>query len=298
MDSRAAWTTDLAPEDDFIIAKKKQEGLDMLRKKMIRKCTAVIITGALTIAMAATVMAAPRGNEGNGPGGGNGGPMQGGQRFEMQQRPGEGEPPEFPDGEQPEFSEGERPEVPDGEMTQFREGEPLELPDGEQPEHPGEKGERGKGMKCINTTEIKAAIEALKDDDVKSDLEGLLSDYEEAKAALESAMENKEDDLDSYRTAEMDTMKTLMEALEEAGIDIRPKLPEGEEGNKPEPDNNEVKEDRQIIRDNNDNEQYGNRTMQSQGNDQRVGANNSTIDDDSVEGAFAKIINWFRSFLS
>ena len=266
MDSRAAWTTDLAPEDDFIIAKKKQEGLDMLRKKMIRKCIAVIITGALTIAMAATVMAAPRGNEGNGPGGGNGGPMQEGQRFEMQQRPGEGEPPE--------------------------------LPDGEQPEHPGEKGERSKGMKCINTTEIKAAIEVLKDDDVKSDLEGLLSDYEEAKAALESAMENKEDDLDSYRTAEMDTMKTLMEALEEAGIDIRPKLPEGEEGNKPEPDNNEVKEDRQIIRDNNDNEQYGNRTMQSQGNDQRVGANNSTIDDDSVEGAFAKIINWFRSFLS
>lgn len=277
----------------------------MLRKKMIRKCTAVIITGALTIAMAATVMAAPRGNEGNGPSGGNGGPMQGGQRFEMQQRPGEGEPPELPDGEQPElpdgeqpeFSEGERPELPDGEMTQFREGEKPDLPGKEQPEHPGEMGERGKGMKGINTTEIKAAIEALKDDDVKSDLEGLLSDYEEAKAALESAMENKEDDLDSYRTAEMDTMKTLMEALEEAGIDIRPELPEGEEGNKPEPDNNEVKEDRQIIRDNNDNEQYGNRTMQSQGNDQRAGANNSTIDDDSVEGAFAKIINWFRSFL-
>ena len=245
----------------------------MLRKKMIRKCTAVIITGALTIAMAATVMAAPRGNEGNGPSGGNGGPMQGGQRFEMQQRPGEGEPPELPDGEKP------------------------DLPGKEQPEHPGEMGERGKGMKGINTTEIKAAIEALKDDDVKSDLEGLLSDYEEAKAALESAMENKEDDLDSYRTAEMDTMKTLMEALEEAGIDIRPELPEGEEGNKPEPDNNEVKEDRQIIRDNNDNEQYGNRTMQSQGNDQRAGANNSTINDDSVEDAFAKIINWFRSFL-
>ena len=84
----------------------------MLRKKMIRKCTAVIITGALTIATAATVMATPQGNGGNGPGGGNGGPIQGvGQRFQMQQGPGDGERPEPPEGKMSQFGADERPEL-------------------------------------------------------------------------------------------------------------------------------------------------------------------------------------------
>ena len=225
--------------------------------------------------------------------------MQGdGQGFEMQQRPGEGERPNFPDGEKPEFSEGERPELPDGEMPQFEEGERPELPEGEQSGRPGEMRERGKGMKGINTNGIKTAIEALEDDDVKSELEDLLSAYEEAKAALDAAMESKDDDLESYRTAELDAMKALMEALEEAGIDTRPELPEGEEGNEPESDNNEDQEGRQIIRQDQDNGQQGGRAMQNRGNDQLIRTNNAASDDDSVESAFAKIVNWFKSFLS
>ena len=45
----------------------------------------------------------------------------------------DGERPELPDGELPQFSDGERPELPDGELPQFSDGERPELPDGERP---------------------------------------------------------------------------------------------------------------------------------------------------------------------
>ena len=46
----------------------------------------------------------------------------------------DGERPELPDGEPPQFSDGERPELPDGELPQFSDGERPELPDGELPQ--------------------------------------------------------------------------------------------------------------------------------------------------------------------
>lgn len=272
----------------------------MLRKKMIRKCTAVIITGALTIATAATVMATPQGNGGNGPGGGNGGPIQGvGQRFQMQQGPGDGERPEPPEGEMPQFGADERPELSVGGKPQFEAGERPELSESETPQiEEEEKPEHPRDMKGIDTDKIKTVIEELEDDDVKSGLEELLSEYEEARSALETAMENKDDDLESYRTAEMDAMKALLEALEKAGIDTRPELPEGEAGNKSESGDKEDQEERQIIRQEKDNGHQSGQMIQNRNLEQHVQENNMTSSDDSVEGAFAKIINWFKSFLS
>ena len=153
-------------------------------------------------------------------------------------------------------------------------------------------------MKGIDTDKIKTVIEELEDDDVKSGLEELLSEYEEARSALETAMENKDDDLESYRTAEMDAMKALLEALEKAGIDTRPELPEGEAGNKSESGDKEDQEERQIIRQEKDNGHQSGQMMQSRNLEQHVQEINMTSSDDSVEGAFAKIINWFKSFLS
>lgn len=57
-------------------------------------------------------------------------PMNG----EMPELP-EGEMPEFPDGEMPPMN-GERPELPNGEMPELPDGELPELPDGEMPELP------------------------------------------------------------------------------------------------------------------------------------------------------------------
>ena len=55
----------------------------MIKKRLVKKTTAIAITGALTIAMTASVLAAPGGPGGNGgPGGGPGG---GGPSQEMQQ---------------------------------------------------------------------------------------------------------------------------------------------------------------------------------------------------------------------
>ncbi|MBR5765951.1 MAG: hypothetical protein IKX95_04140 [Lachnospiraceae bacterium] len=202
----------------------------MIKKKLVKKTAALAITGALTIAMTATVLAAPGGPGGN-EGNGGRGPSQ-----EMQQgggAPGEEftgerpEPPEMPDGE--EFT-GERPEIP--EMPELPEGEESSE---ERPEMSNGKGGRGGRMKAgkdfkgINTDDIKTSIEALEDEDVKADIEALLSDYEAAKTALDNAIEEESDDIETYRKAEMEAMKALRTALEEAGIDTRPELPEGEE---------------------------------------------------------------------
>lgn len=301
----------------------------MFNKNLVKKSTALAITGALTIAMTATVMAAPGSFNGNrGPGGnggfsgnagftgnggstgnaglaGNAGPgeimgqemnstfrndstngfdgeigQNAGQRPELteeinitEDRPelpmGEemtGERPELPEGEEttgerPElpggadsgtdFSgvavrtdlteasgnsimkkgakgqkpTGERPELPGGEEMK---GERPELPEGEQAGRMGQRGERGRGMKGIDTTNIASAVSELEDGEVKTNLETLLEEYESAKTALETAVSDETEDIDTYRKAEMEAMKALREALDDAGIDTRPGLPQGE----------------------------------------------------------------------
>ena len=236
----------------------------MIKKRMAKNITALAITFILTIAMAVTALAAPGGFGGKGgPGGSTGGKgaMQNkqqeasadgdGSNIERPELPdGEapsGERPELPDGEAPsgerpelpngEAPSGERPELPDGEAPS---GEKPELPDGKAPS--GERPELPKGkapagdMKGINTDDISTAIEALEDGDVKTDLESLLSDYETAKAALDTAINDGSDDIDSCREAEMKAMEALRAALEEAGIDTRPELPDGEMNNESEMD--------------------------------------------------------------
>ena len=80
--------------------------------------------------------------------------------------------------------QGQRPELPEVQNSQMKE---MMGP--------------GRGMDCIDTEKIKTEIDALEDEEVKSELQSLLSDYEKAKNALESA-------------------------LEDAGIDTRPQLPD------------------------------------------------------------------------
>ena len=184
----------------------------MIKKGLVKKTTALAITGALTIAMTAIVLAAPGGP------GGNGGPGGRGPSQEMQ---GEG----VPNGEAP---AGERPDIPDGEQS--------EMPGGKGGRD-GQKGD-GKDMKDINTDEIASAIDALEDEEAKANLENLLSDYEAAKSALDEAMKEGSEDVDTYMEAERSSMEALRSALDEAGIDTRPELPEGadqdsEEGDKP-----------------------------------------------------------------
>ena len=233
----------------------------MIKKRLVRKTTALAITGALTIAMTATVLAAPGGPGGNGGPGGPGGPskemQQGGapngeaptgERPEMPS--GEaltGERPEMPSGETPtgerpempsgETPTGERPEMPSGEApTGERPEMPSgETPTGERPEMPsgeaptGERSEMpgGKGMKGINTDEIASAIDAIEDEETKANLEALLSDYEAAKSALDEAMEDGSEDVDTYMEAEKSAMEALRAALDETGIDTRPQRPDG-----------------------------------------------------------------------
>ncbi len=306
----------------------------MFNKNLVKKSTALAITGALTIAMTATVMAAPGSFNGSRGPGGNGGTIGNG-GFPGNAGPGgimgqemnggfgnvsengseigfdggfgqnEGERPELPEGidlaeDRPELPEGEemtgeRPELPEGEETtgerpelpgdadsetdfsgvavrtdlteasgnsimkkgakgqkpsgessglhrgEGMTGERPELPDGEEmtgerPELPegeqtgrmGQRGERGRGMKGIDTTNIASAVSELEDEEVKTNLETLLEEYESAKTALETAVSDEAEDVDTYRKAEMEAMKALREALDDAGIDTRPGLPRGE----------------------------------------------------------------------
>ena len=299
----------------------------MIKKRLVKKTTAIAITGALTMAMTASVLAAPGGPGGNGgPGGGpgGGGPSQemqqgaainevdpgrgdigheggpasgespyvdrnaaersegaipqqgpvgggdfnpggsqgdGGPTGQMPEMPsGEaptGERPEMPSGEAPtgerpempsgEAPTGERPEMPSGEApTGERPEMPSgEAPTGERPEMPsgeaptgqkpdmkggnsgrGEQNKPGMGMKGINTDNIKTSIEAVEDEDTKAALETLLSDYEAAKTALDTAIKEGSDDVDTLREAEKTAMEALNTALKEAGIDTRPERPD------------------------------------------------------------------------
>ena len=284
----------------------------MFKKNTSKKITTLAITGALSILMAQAVLAAP-GEFGGGPQGGQGfggGPQGESMMQEMQRPDGEmpeppqGERPEMPEGEMQEFAEGERPELPEGEVPELPEGElpEGEMPEGERPELPeGEEGKMpemkgGKGgfAKGIDTEAISESIDALEDDDTKESLTELLSAYEDAKSALDSAIESEDEDIDSYREAEMTAMRVLFDALEEAGIDTKPAKPEGEtaelsEETKPELTESEISE---IPEKNERRESFQN----TQGAQQNPATQqNGESQQENSNGVISKIANWFRS---
>lgn len=274
----------------------------MFKKNTSKKLTTLAITGALSILMAQAVMAAP-GGFGGGPQGGQGfggGPQGGGMMQEMQ-RP-EGEMPEFNERERPELPEGELPELSEGEMPEKSEGEMPEderpeLPEGEEGKMPGMKGDRGGFAKGIDTEAISESIDALEDDDTKESLTELLSAYEDAKSALDSAIESEDEDIDSYREAEMTAMKALFDALEEAGIDTKPAKPEGDatemsESERPELSESEMSE---LPKENERRESFQN----TEGAQQNAAAQQSgESQQKNSKGVISKIANWFKSLFA
>lgn len=279
----------------------------MLKKNTKKKITTLAITGALSILMAQAVMAAP-GGFGGGPQGGQGfggGPQGGGMMQEMQRPDGEmpefneGERPELPEGELPELPEGEMPEKPEGEMPEgeMPEGERPELPEGEAGKMPGLKGGQNGFAKGIDTEAISESIDALEDDDTKESLTELLSAYEDAKSALDSAIESEDEDIDSYREAEMTAMKALFDALEEAGIDTKPAKPEGDatemsESERPELSESEMSE---LPK---ENERRGS-FQNTEGAQQNAASQQSgESQQKNSEGVISKIANWFKSLFA
>ena len=279
----------------------------MIKKRRSKRNVAIILTSVLSIAMASTVMAAPGGPGGDSGPSGNGGPggragLQGGfeQRgqipsFEEGERP---ELPTFEEGERPEppeFDGSDRPEPPEGQMTETEDEDRPEPSEGEMPKRPEMKD--GREMKGIDTDSIQTAIEDLDDEDVKADLETLLAEYTEAKSALDSAIESESEDIDTYRKAEMDAMKALREALDEAGIDTRPELPEGEDGERPEFDNDLGQTGRQIIREDL-NGMRQNVQIPSNSEKSELINRNKTGSESSSDTTFNKFVKWLESLFS
>ncbi len=282
----------------------------MIKKRRSKRNVAIILTSVLSIAMASTVMAAPGGPGGNAGPSGNGGPggragLQGGfeQRGERPELPTfeDGERPELPtfeEGERPEppeFDGSDRPEPPEGQMTETEDEDRPEPSEGEMPKRPEMKD--GREMKGIDTDSIQTAIEDLDDEDVKADLETLLAEYTEAKSALDSAIESESEDIDTYRKAEMDAMKALREALDEAGIDTRPELPEGEDGERPEFDNDLGQTGRQIIREDL-NGMRQNDQIPSNSEKSELINRNKTGSESSSDTTFNKFVKWLESLFS
>jgi hypothetical protein len=283
------------------------EETNMIKKRRSKRNVAIILTSVLSIAMASTVMAAPGGPGGNAGPSGNGGPggragLQGGfeQRGQMPSFE-EGERPELPtfeEGERPEppeFDGSDKPEPPEGQMTETEDEDRPEPPEGEMPKRPEMKD--GREMKGIDTDSIQTAIEDLDDEDVKADLETLLAEYTEAKSALDSAIESESEDIDTYRKAEMDAMKALREALDEAGIDTRPELPEGEDGERPEFDNDLGQTGRQIIREDL-NGMRQNDQIPSNSEKSELINRNKTGSESSSDTTFNKFVKWLESLFS
>ncbi len=279
----------------------------MIKKRRSKRNVAIILTSVLSIAMASTVMAAPGGPGGNAGPSGNGGPggragLQGGfeQRGQMPSFE-EGERPELPtfeEGERPEppeFDGSDRPEPPEGQMTETEDEDRPEPSEGEMPKRPEMKD--GREMKGIDTDSIQTAIEDLDDEDVKADLETLLAEYTEAKSALDSAIESESEDIDTYRKAEMDAMKALREALDEAGIDTRPELPEGEDGERPEFDNDLGQTGRQIIREDL-NGMRQNDQIPSNSEKSELINRNKTGSESSSDTTINKFVKWLESLFS
>ncbi len=203
-----------------------------MKKRIMRRAITGIAAGTLMLAMGTTALAAT----GNGRMQ-NGGPQgQGGMFGQMQ----DGERPALPDGEQPkgqmpqdEMQQGQMPqgEMPQGEMPQG-EMPQGEMPQGEIPQddmrgRAGDVGGRMKDMPMLNTDEIKEAIDALDDDDLKAELSELLEAYTEALEAEKEAFDTYKDseeadlsDMDEYREAVKEAMDALQAALSDAGIEL------------------------------------------------------------------------------
>ena len=149
----------------------------------------------------------------------------------------------------------------------------------------------GAGMKGFDTEEIRTAIDALEDVDVKTDLATLLSDYEAAKTALDTAVDEGSEDTDTYREAEMKAMEELRSALEEAGIDTRPRLPEGSEngnsgmGQRPETPSDDGSTDKSE-------EKPAEKPAAQPGMNVDNGNNNSS------DNIFTRFGNWFMSLFA
>ncbi|MCR5421717.1 MAG: hypothetical protein K6E98_12015, partial [Lachnospiraceae bacterium] len=131
----------------------------MIKKEFVKKSTALVVTGALSIAMTATVFAAPVGNFGssnnmrsNSSQGmqrqmSSGSRMQGGIQGMKRgtsfsnQKSSDGEQPSFEnenmpqmaEGEQPSFENGNMPQMTDGEQPSFENGNMPQMTEGEQP---------------------------------------------------------------------------------------------------------------------------------------------------------------------
>lgn len=279
----------------------------MIKKRQSKRNAAIILTSVLSIAMASTVMAAPGGPGGNAGPSGNGGlggraGLQGGfeQRGQMPSFE-EGERPELPtfeEGERPEppeFDGSDRPEPPEGQMTETEDEDRPEPSEGEMPKRPEMKD--GREMKGIDTDSIQTAIEDLDDEDVKADLETLLAEYTEAKSALDSAIESESEDIDTYRKAEMDAMKALREALDEAGIDTRPELPEGEDGERPEFDNDLGQTGRQIIREDLNGMRQNDQILSNSEKSELINRN-KTGSESFSDTTFNKFVKWLESLFS
>ncbi|MCR5420954.1 MAG: hypothetical protein K6E98_08110 [Lachnospiraceae bacterium] len=265
----------------------------MFKKELVKKSMAMVITGALTIAMSVSVFAAPGGNMGGMRGNPSQGmqsqmpgnsQMQGGGFSQGMQPAGAGpeqeisdtqrpsfeneEMPEISDTERPSFENGEMPEMSDTERSSFENGEMPEMSDterpsfengempemsdterpsfenGEMPEAFGQdqdvkQGKQGNvkemgpgkdmGKAGMNTEDILSAVSELEDEDVKSNIESLVSAYESAKEALEAAKDDEDADVESLMQAEKDAMEALRTALDEAGIDTKPEFEEGKQ---------------------------------------------------------------------
>ncbi|MBE5848774.1 MAG: hypothetical protein E7298_01225 [Lachnospiraceae bacterium] len=162
---------------------------------------------------------------------------------------------------------------------------------------PGFKGGQSGFAKGIDTEAISESIDALEDDDTKESLTELLSAYEDAKSALDSAIESEDEDIDSYREAEMTAMKALFDALEEAGIDTKPAKPEGDttemsESERPELSESEMSE---LPKENERRESFQN----TEGAQQHAAAQQSgESQQKNSKGVISKIANWFKSLFA
>ncbi len=297
----------------------------MIKKRLSKRNAAIILTSVLSIAMASTVMAAPGSFGGNGGPGGKAGLqgefLQQGQMpgFEEGERPElptfeEGEQPEFPafeEGERPElptfengerpeppiFDESERPELPDGQMPETDDENRPELPEGEMPGRPGMM--EGRGMNGFDTESVQTAIEGLDDEEMKAELEALQEEYREAKAALDAAIEEGSEDIDTYQKAEMEAMKALREALDAAGIDMRPELPEGETGERPEFEAEPGQMERQTVRENGNGAAPDDQMPSLSENSEMTNRNRTDSGTNgSSERTLDRFVNWLKSLFS
>ncbi len=150
---------------------------------------------------------------------------------------GEGEePPEKPEGDfAPEKPEGDlAPEKPEGDLAPEKpEGDLApEKPEGEEApefpegtEHPERPEGFPEGMRPVmfDTEALGKAIAALEDNDTVSELTALLEAYTAAMDAEKEALDSEgsdEDTLNTLKLAADDARKALLEALQEAGMDI------------------------------------------------------------------------------